>query len=123
MPEAHLAPLLAWLGGAAETERECPSGGRCWWCQTRQAVVPDGHLAWQWRVTAGALWCCPAGAGNDYQKDLQFRKLNKQKDIIDVTVTRGGQPLVRLWLLPLSLRQPAARTPRLLALHKVCITD
>lgn len=37
-----------------------------------------------------------AGAGNDYQKDLQFRKLNKQKDIIDVTVTRGGQPLVRL---------------------------
>jgi hypothetical protein len=36
-----------------------------------------------------------AGAGNDYQKDLQFRKLNAQKDIIEVTVTRGGQTLVR----------------------------
>jgi Ca2+-transporting ATPase len=35
-----------------------------------------------------------AGAGNDYQKDLQFRKLNAQKDIIEVTVTRGGQTLV-----------------------------
>ena len=42
-----------------------------------------------------------AGAGNDYQKDLQFRKLNKQKDIIDVTVTRGGQPLVRLQHVPM----------------------
>jgi hypothetical protein len=39
--------------------------------------------------------CATAGAGNDYQKDLQFRKLNAQKDIIEVTVTRGGQTLVR----------------------------
>jgi len=31
------------------------------------------------------------GAGNDYQKDQQFRKLNEQKDIIDVTVIRGGK--------------------------------
>lgn len=31
-----------------------------------------------------------AGAGNDYQKDRQFRKLNAQKDVIMVTVVRGG---------------------------------
>jgi P-type Ca2+ transporter type 2C len=30
------------------------------------------------------------GAGNDYQKDLQFRKLNAQKDVIEVKVIRGG---------------------------------
>lgn len=34
------------------------------------------------------------GAGNDYQKDLQFRKLNAQKEIIEVTVTRGRETLV-----------------------------
>eukprot|EP00878_Enallax_costatus_P000995 GHUV01001127.1.p1 GENE.GHUV01001127.1~~GHUV01001127.1.p1 ORF type:complete len:1156 (+),score=304.08 GHUV01001127.1:371-3838(+) len=34
------------------------------------------------------------GAGNDYQKDLQFRKLNAQKDIIEVTVTRGGETVI-----------------------------
>lgn len=113
------SPLLAWLGGAAETEKGGPSDGRCWRCrrcQTSQTLVPDCHLAWQRRVTAvaDALCCCHAGAGNDYQKDLQFRKLNKQKDIIDVTVTRGSQPLVRLWLLLLPLRQPAgiAQSPQ-----------
>lgn len=31
------------------------------------------------------------GAGNDYQKDLQFRKLNAVKDIIEVKVVRGGE--------------------------------
>ncbi len=30
------------------------------------------------------------GAGNDFQKDEQFRKLNAQKDIVEVTVVRGG---------------------------------
>eukprot|EP00879_Flechtneria_rotunda_P014529 GHRR01015184.1.p1 GENE.GHRR01015184.1~~GHRR01015184.1.p1 ORF type:complete len:334 (+),score=87.06 GHRR01015184.1:1208-2209(+) len=34
------------------------------------------------------------GAGNDYQKDMQFRKLNAQKDIIEVTVTRGAETKV-----------------------------
>lgn len=43
-----------------------------------------------------------AGAGNDYQKDLQFRKLNAQKDIIEVTVTRGGQTLVGVPARPAS---------------------
>ena len=32
-----------------------------------------------------------AGAGNDYQKDRQFRKLNAQKDIIEIKVLRGGE--------------------------------
>lgn len=32
------------------------------------------------------------GAGNDYQKDLQFRKLNASKDVIDIKVgaEQGG---------------------------------
>ena len=32
-----------------------------------------------------------AGAVNDYQKDLQFKKLNAQKDIIEVKVLRNGE--------------------------------
>ena len=31
---------------------------------------------------------------NDYQKDLQFRKLNSQKDVIEVKVLRGGEELL-----------------------------
>ncbi len=31
---------------------------------------------------------------NDYQKDLQFRKLNAQKDVIDVKVIRSGKTSV-----------------------------
>ena len=38
----------------------------------------------------------PAGAGNDYQKDLQFRKLNAVKDVIEVKVVRGGEVKVGL---------------------------
>mmetsp|Transcript_4289 Transcript_4289/g.13717 ORF Transcript_4289/g.13717 Transcript_4289/m.13717 type:complete len:995 (+) Transcript_4289:117-3101(+) len=34
------------------------------------------------------------GAVNDYQKDQQFRVLNKQKNIIDVTVFRGGEEML-----------------------------
>ena len=34
------------------------------------------------------LWS--SGAGNDYQKDLQFKKLNEQKDTIEVKVLRDG---------------------------------
>ena len=32
-----------------------------------------------------------AGAGNDYQKDLQFKKLNAVKDEYDVKVVRKGK--------------------------------
>ena len=31
-----------------------------------------------------------AASGNDFQKDQQFRKLNKQKDTIEVKAVRGG---------------------------------
>ena len=36
----------------------------------------------------------PAGAGNDYQKDQQFRKLNEQKDSIKVKAIRDGKELL-----------------------------
>lgn len=35
-----------------------------------------------------------AGSVNDYQKDLQFRKLNEQRDVIDVKVVRNGNTVV-----------------------------
>lgn len=35
-----------------------------------------------------------AGAGNDYQKDLQFKKLNAAKDEYDVKVLRGGEEML-----------------------------
>jgi hypothetical protein len=34
------------------------------------------------------------GAGNDWNKDRQFQKLNAQKDLIDVKVVRGGRQQV-----------------------------
>lgn len=34
------------------------------------------------------------GAVNDYQKDLQFRKLNAQKDVIDVKAVRSGKTVL-----------------------------
>ncbi len=37
------------------------------------------------------LHCASSGAGNDYQKDRQFRKLNAQRDVFEVKVLRGGQ--------------------------------
>lgn len=35
-----------------------------------------------------------AGAGNDYQKDLQFRKLNEKKDQLEVKMRRGGEQVL-----------------------------
>lgn len=35
--------------------------------------------------------CAITGAGNDYQKDKQFQKLNASKDVFEVKVIRGGQ--------------------------------
>ncbi|KAK9829300.1 hypothetical protein WJX72_005021 [[Myrmecia] bisecta] len=59
------------------------------------AVIPEEreNSAWSEGV---AIWVAVAvvtlvGAGNDYQKDQQFRKLNAAKDIILVKVRRGGQ--------------------------------
>lgn len=34
------------------------------------------------------------GAGNDWNKDRQFQRLNAQKDIIDVKVFRGGKQII-----------------------------
>lgn len=36
------------------------------------------------------------GAVNDYQKDLQFKKLNAQKDVVEVKVERNGQMVLVL---------------------------
>lgn len=36
----------------------------------------------------------PAGAGNDYKKDQQFRKLNATKDKVRVRVWRNGEPML-----------------------------
>jgi hypothetical protein len=41
-------------------------------------------------LTPPPVSCPHAGAGNDYQKDLQFRKLNAVKDIIEIKVVRNG---------------------------------
>lgn len=46
-----------------------------------------------------AIWCAVlvvvgVGAGNDYHKELQFRKLNAAKDILQTKVVRGGQHAV-----------------------------
>lgn len=37
-----------------------------------------------------------AGAVNDYQKDMQFKKLNEQKDVVEVKVQRGGHLILVL---------------------------
>ena len=38
--------------------------------------------------------CTCAGAGNDYNKDKQFRKLNAQKDTIMIKVLRNGEHIL-----------------------------
>ena len=41
------------------------------------------------------LSLCPAaGAGNDYQKDIQFRKLNAKKDELQIKVVRDAKELL-----------------------------
>lgn len=38
--------------------------------------------------------CESAGAGNDWQKEKQFQKLNAAKDAIEVKVIRGGEEML-----------------------------
>ena len=38
--------------------------------------------------------CLLTGAGNDYQKDKQFKKLNAQKDKLEVKVIRDGEQIL-----------------------------
>jgi hypothetical protein len=95
----------AWLVGcscrtAATAAARCPDGMRLWACLRQQA-----HMCTALPADA-ALHLLPTlpphllllllhtGALNDYQKDLQFRKLNAQKDVIDVKVVRSGKTCV-----------------------------
>eukprot|EP00882_Tetradesmus_deserticola_P028259 GHRQ01031469.1.p1 GENE.GHRQ01031469.1~~GHRQ01031469.1.p1 ORF type:complete len:192 (+),score=37.16 GHRQ01031469.1:270-845(+) len=62
------------------------------------AALEEQRKEGEW-IEGIAIWVAVAivimvGAGNDYQKDLQFRKLNAQKDVIEVTVTRAGQTVM-----------------------------
>ena len=49
---------------------------------------------------AATMNCCckgftvPAASGNDYQKEQQFKKINSQKDSIEVAVVRSGKQIV-----------------------------
>ncbi|KAK9840937.1 hypothetical protein WJX81_001285 [Elliptochloris bilobata] len=58
------------------------------------AVIPAQRAEQAW--TEGvAIWVAVVvvsfvASGNDYQKDQQFRKLNKEKDSIEVKAVRGG---------------------------------
>ncbi|KAL3147296.1 hypothetical protein ABBQ32_002784 [Trebouxia sp. C0010 RCD-2024] len=60
------------LGVAIEEERE-------------QKAWSEGVAIWVAVIVVSLV-----GAGNDFQKDKQFRKLNAQKDMVEVTVVRGG---------------------------------
>ena len=64
------------LGAAITEERE-------------EKAYIDGIAIW------GAVCIVIAvGAGNDYHKELQFRKLNAAKDILQTKVVRGGVQMV-----------------------------
>jgi hypothetical protein len=52
------------------------------WHFPTQLHLPGHSGIWQ---PAHTRACHAAGAVNDWQKDLQFRKLNDQKDIIQVS--------------------------------------
>ncbi len=47
-----------------------------------------------WCKTLAVMGLPSTGAGNDYSKDRQFRKLNAQKDKIMIKVLRGGQQIL-----------------------------
>ncbi|PNW74900.1 hypothetical protein CHLRE_12g505350v5 [Chlamydomonas reinhardtii] len=62
------------------------------------AAIPEQRKHGEW-IEGVAIWVAiilvvSVGAGNDYQKDKQFRKLNAQKDKIMVKVVRGHQTLL-----------------------------
>ncbi|KAI8473287.1 MAG: plasma membrane calcium ATPase [Monoraphidium minutum] len=59
------------------------------------SALPEQRHEGEW-IEGVAIWVAvlivvAVGAGNDYQKDMQFRKLNAAKDIIEIKVVRGGQ--------------------------------
>ena len=64
------------LGAAIPAERE-------------ESAWTEGVAIW-----VAVLVVSLVGAGNDWNKDRQFQKLNAQKDLIDVKVVRGGRQQV-----------------------------
>jgi Ca2+-transporting ATPase len=64
------------LGAAIPAERE-------------ESAWTEGVAIW-----VAVLVVSLVGAGNDWNKDRQFQKLNAQKDLIDVKVVRGGKQKV-----------------------------
>eukprot|EP00197_Chlamydomonas_leiostraca_P002921 CAMPEP_0202857402 /NCGR_PEP_ID=MMETSP1391-20130828/353_1 /ASSEMBLY_ACC=CAM_ASM_000867 /TAXON_ID=1034604 /ORGANISM="Chlamydomonas leiostraca, Strain SAG 11-49" /LENGTH=1154 /DNA_ID=CAMNT_0049536193 /DNA_START=185 /DNA_END=3649 /DNA_ORIENTATION=- len=62
------------------------------------AAVPEqrAHNGWSEgiAVLVTALVVVFIAAGQDYNKELQFQKLNKLKDLIDIKVIRGGKQCV-----------------------------
>lgn len=62
------------------------------------AALAESRAKNEW-IEGVAIWVAVlivvcVGAGNDYQKDIQFRKLNAQKDIIEVKVVRSHQQML-----------------------------
>lgn len=62
-------------------------------------TIPEERAQGGW-VEGVAIWVAvlvvsTVGAGNDYSKDKQFRKLNSEREVFDVTVMRGGE---RWWV-------------------------
>lgn len=66
------------LGAAIPEERE-------------QAAWSEGIAIW-----VAVLVVSLVSSGNDYQKDLQFRKLNAQKEKVMIKVLRGGVDMLVL---------------------------
>jgi len=54
--------------------------------QRREKAYVDGIAIW-----VAVLVVVSVGAGNDYQKELQFRKLNADRDVVNTKVIRGGK--------------------------------
>ncbi|EFJ44186.1 calcium-transporting ATPase [Volvox carteri f. nagariensis] len=62
------------------------------------SAIPEERKKNHW-IEGVAIWVAVivvtlVGAGNDYSKDLQFRKLNAQKDRIQIKVIRGGEQIL-----------------------------
>ena len=52
------------------------------------------HLPSSCDVRIGTTVRLPAASGNDYQKERQFKKINSQKDSIEVAAVRSGKQIV-----------------------------
>ena len=84
-------------------QKELPSG----WLSLLSVGLVSTHVSslmqtlFSFFSQKGRIFMCKAltdmlsaGAGNDYQKDKQFRKLNEKKDLLDVKMIRGGSQIL-----------------------------